>query len=310
MTSALKPRSNVKNHIREPLCDRVFSAIVYVLLAFILILVLYPLYFVVVASFSDPTYVNSGTLLLYPKGFTMLGYERVFSDDRIWTGYGNTIIYTVFGTILGLFATIMAGYSLSRKDLPGRNIVMGLMVFTMYFGGGLIPFYMVVKGLGMVNTRIALVIMGSVSVYNIIIVRSFFTSTLPQELQEAAFIDGCGNSRYFFSVVVPLSQAIIAVIALYLAVGYWNAYFNAMIFITDKDKYPLQIYLREILLTAKTAESTPVSGQDAETAALLEKMVEVVKYGVIVVSTLPIICVYPFLQKYFVKGVMIGAIKG
>ena len=147
MTSALKPRSNVKNHIREPLCDRVFSAIVYVLLAFILTLVLYPLYFVVVASFSDPTYVNSGTLLLYPKGFTMLGYERVFSDDRIWTGYGNTIIYTVFGTILGLFATIMAGYSLSRKDLPGRNIVMGLMVFTMYFGGGLIPFYMVVKGL-------------------------------------------------------------------------------------------------------------------------------------------------------------------
>jgi putative aldouronate transport system permease protein len=180
----------------------------------------------------------------------------------------------------------------------------------MYFSGGLIPFYMVIKSLNLTNTRLLMVILGSVSVYNIIIVRSFFSSTIPTELQEAAFIDGCGNARFFFSVVLPLSHAIMAVIALYLAVGYWNAYFNAMIFITDRTKFPLQIYLREILLTAKTAEATPSAGQDAETIAMLEKLVEVVKYGVIVISTLPIICMYPFLQKYFIKGVMIGAIKG
>lgn len=178
----------------------------------------------------------------------------------------------------------------------------------MYFGGGLIPFYMVVKGLGLVNTRLVLIILGSVSVYNIIIIRTFFASTLPIELQESAFIDGCTNQRFFFSITLPLSKAIIAVIALYLAVGYWNSFFNAMIFITDRNKQPLQIYLREILLTAKTMDSTSLA--DPEAASKLEKMVEIVKYGVIVVSTLPIICFYPFLQKYFVQGVMIGAIKG
>ena len=298
------------NKIRPSLDDRIFLIIVYTILTLMLLVVLYPLYFVVVASVSDPTYVNAGAFLIYPKGFTMLGYERVFADVRIWTGYANTILYTVCGTVLGLFSCLMAGYSLSRKDLSGRNLIMALFVFTMYFSGGLIPFYMVVKGLGLVNQRLLLVILGSVSVYNIIIIRSFFQTTIPTELQEAAFIDGCGNTRFFFSIVLPLSHAITAVIALYLSVGYWNAYFNAMIFITDKAKFPLQIYLREILLTAKAAESAPTSGQDAETIALVEKLVEVVKYGSIVVSTLPIICLYPFLQKYFIKGVMIGAIKG
>ena len=298
------------HRINLSLDDKIFMVVVYFLLTVMLLIVLYPLYFVVVASFSDPTYVNSGYFLLYPKGFTTLGYERVFEDARIWTGYLNTIIYTVCGTLLGVASCIMAGYALSRKDLAGRNIIMGIFVFTMYFSGGLIPFYMVIKSLNLTNTRLLMVILGSVSVYNIIIVRSFFSSAIPTGLQEAAFIDGCGNARFFFSVVLPLSHAIMAVIALYLAVGYWNAYFNAMIFITDRTKFPLQIYLREILLTAKTAEATPSSGQDAETIAMLEKLVEVVKYGVIVISTLPIICMYPFLQKYFIKGVMIGAIKG
>ena len=297
-----------RRKIKQTSSDLVFTIIIYIFVICAIIIVAYPLYFVLIASVSDPTYVNSGDFLLYPKGFNLLGYNRVFADIRIWIGYMNTIIYTVFGTLLGLLSSLLAGYALSRKDLPGRNLIMGIFAFTMYFGGGLIPFYMVVKGLGLVNTRLVLIILGSVSVYNIIIIRTFFASTLPIELQEAAFIDGCTNQRFFFSIALPLSKAIIAVIALYLAVGYWNSFFNAMIFITDRNKQPLQIYLREILLTAKTMDSTSLA--DPEAASKLEKMVEIVKYGVIVVSTLPIICFYPFLQKYFVQGVMIGAIKG
>lgn len=297
-----------KKRIRDTTSDRVFNIVIHAILIIFLILVIYPVYFVLIASVSDPTYVNSGDFLLYPKGFTLLGYQRVFQDDRIWIGYGNTLVYTILGTALGVLANILAGYALSRSDLPGHNIVMALFVFTMYFGGGMIPFYMIVSNMNMVNTRALMVILGSVSVYNIIIVRSFFVSTIPLELQEAAFIDGCTNQRFFVSIVMPLSKAIIAVIALYTAVGYWNSYFNALIFLTDTSKFPLQLYLREILLTAKTADASNIT--DPAAARKLETMVEVVKYGVIVVSTLPILCVYPFIQKYFVKGVMIGAIKG
>ncbi|GHT64614.1 sugar ABC transporter permease [Spirochaetia bacterium] len=297
-----------KNGIRMPVSDRIFNVIIHILLILAVIVTFYPIFFVVIASVSDPIYVNSGTFLLYPKGFTLLGYTRVFDDARIWSGYLNTIIYAVFGTLLGLFCSLLAGYALSRKDLPGRNIIMAIMVFTMYFSGGLIPFYMVVKNLGLTNTRILMVILGSVSVYNIILIRSFCSMTIPVELQEAAFIDGCSNQRFFVSVVLPLSKAIIAVIGLYLAVGYWNAFFNPMIFLTDRSKFPLQLYLREILLTAKTSDAG--SNSDPEAAVRLEIMIGVIKYGVIVVSTIPIICVYPFIQKYFVKGVMIGSIKG
>lgn len=302
----------IKNEtkIHETRADRVFNVVLYILLALMLIVVVYPLWFVLIASVSDPQYVNSGTPLLWPKGFTLMGYSRVFADNRIWIGYGNTLIYASLGTLLAVCVQVMAGYSLSRKDLPGRNIFMALYVFTMYFGGGLIPFYLIVKSLNLVNTRLLMIILGCSSVYNIILVRSFFVSSLPVELYEAACIDGCTNQRYFFSIVLPLSKAIIAVIALYALVGQWNAYFNAMIFLTDRSKYPLQLYLREILLSAKTYEDASLVGADAETAAKMEQMVEVIKYGVIVVSTLPVIVVYPFLQKYFVQGVMIGAVKG
>ena len=296
--------------IRETRFDRTFNVVIYILLALTLIIVIYPLYFVILASVSDPQYVNSGTPLLYPKGFTLVGYTRVFADNRIWVGYANTILYAGAGTVVALIVQIMAGYSLSRSDLPGRGIFMGLFVFTMYFGGGLIPFYLVVKTLNLVNSRFLMIILGCSSVYNMIIIRSFFVSTLPKELQEAAFVDGCTNQRYFFSIVLPLSKAIIAVIALYSLVAQWNSYFNAMIFLTDRDKYPLQLYLREILLTAQTYSDTSMVGADPEAAAKMEQMVEVVKYGVIVVSTVPIIAIYPFLQKYFVQGVMIGAVKG
>jgi len=293
---------------KQSIDDKIFTIVTYWLLIAFLILVAYPMYFVLVASFSDPVYINSGDILLYPKGFTTLGYSKVFSDDRIWTGYFNTIIYTVCGTILGVFCSLLAGYALSRKDLPGRNIIMGFMVFTMYFGGGTIPFYLLVKSMHLLNTRLILIIIGSISVYNIILIRTFFVNTLPIELQESAFIDGCGNTLFFFKIALPLSKAITAVIALYLAVGYWNSYFNAMIFITDAKKYPLQIFLREILLTANT--DTSIVTTDPTAAQALAKMAEIIKYGVIVVTTVPIICIYPFIQKYFVKGVMIGSVKG
>lgn len=298
-------------HINNCAQDKVFMTVLYVVLALVLIVVVYPLLFVLFASMSDPQYVNSGALLLYPKGFNLLGYQQVFRDQRILIGYGNTIYYTVFGTILAVAVNMMGGYALSRDDLPGRGIVMALFVFTMYFGGGMIPFYLIVRNLHLTNTRTILVLLGGTSVYNMIIARSFFISTIPRELQEAAEIDGCGTGRFFFSIVMPLSKAITAVIVLYCAVGQWNAYFNALIFISDRDKFPLQIFLREILLTAKTYESADVlSTLSGDDLARMQRMSEVTKYGVIVVSTLPIIALYPFLQKYFVKGVMIGSLKG
>ena len=288
--------------------DRIFYVVTRVLLAVFLVIVLYPIYFVVIASFSDSAYVNSGEFLFYPKGFTLLGYSQIFKTTRIWISYMNTLIYVVFGTMLGLAASVLAGYSLSQKKLLGRNVIMGLLVFTMYFGGGLIPTYLVIKGIHLTNTRLLLVIMGSISVYNIILIRSFFAGTLPQELQDAAFIAGCGNGQYFFRIALPLSKAILSVIGLYIAVAHWNSYFNALIYVTDRAKQPLQLYLREVLLMAQSTSDLMES--DPQAAALLNRMVEVIKYGIIVVSTVPIICVYPFLQKYFVKGVMIGSVKG
>lgn len=289
--------------------DLVFNAIVALILLFLIVIMAYPIYFVLVASFSDPTYVNNGAMLLYPKGFTLLGYEKVFEESRVWIGYANTLLYTSLGTALGVFFTMMAGFSLSRKELPFRNAIMGYFVFTMYFSGGLIPYYLVIKSMNLTNTRFLMIIISSVAVYNIIITRSFMLSNVAEELRDASRIDGCGDGRFFFQIVMPLSKAIAAVLVLYLAVTYWNSYFNPMIFLTDRSKYPLALYLREILLTVSTNAQSSVTS-DASAAAMLQKMSQVIKYGIIVVSTIPIICVYPFLQKYFVKGVMIGSVKG
>ena len=297
-----------KNNIKSGWEDKLFIIITRLLLLLFLLIVAYPVYFVVIASFTEPVYVNSGEMLLFPKGFTTIGYSQVFRDMRIWQSYANTILYAACGTFFGLAVSVPAGYALSAVRLPGRNILMALLVFTMYFSGGLIPTYLVIKGLHLTNTRILLIIMGSVSVYNIILIRSFFANTLPRELQDAAFIAGCGNAGYVFRSALPLSKAIIAVIALYVAVAHWNSYFNAMIYVTDRAKQPLQLYLREILLMSQNTAS--LTEMDPQAAAQLNRMVEVIKYGVIVVSTVPIICVYPFLQKYFVKGIMIGSIKG
>ena len=286
--------------------DRALDVTLYVLLGLVIVICAYPVYFILLASVSDATYVNSGELLLYPKGFHLEGYKFVFRNDKLLVGYRNTIFYTVAGTLLGLFASLSAGYSLSRRDLPGRGLAMFLLVFTMYFSGGLIPTYLVVKSLGLLNTRAVLIILGSVSAYNIILIRTFFMSNIPNELQEAAFIDGCGNIRFFVTIALPLSTAIIAVIGLYLAVGYWNSYFTALIYVSDRSKSPLQIYLREILMANEKVSDI----EDGELAGQYMQMLQVVKYAVIVVATLPVMCIYPFLQKYFVKGVMIGALKG
>ena len=296
------------NTIKEPAFDRAFYTITFILLLALLVVIIYPLWFVLMASFSDAKFVNNGTILLYPRGFTTLGYERTLQDSKIWMGYLNTIIYTVGGTVVGTFFTVLAGYALSRDDLPGAGFIMKAFVFTMYFQGGMIPFYIVINNLHLQNTRFLMIIITCISVYNIILVRSYCASTLPKDLYEAASIDGCGNTRFMFQMVFPLSKAIVAVIALYIAVVYWNSYFYPMIFLSDYSKLPLQNVLREILLVANM--NTADTGTDPMAAQRLAQMSSVIKYSAIVISTVPIICVYPFIQKYFVQGVMIGSIKG
>ena len=291
--------------------DRIYDFVCNFLLAALVVIIFYPLYFVLVASFTAPEAVNSGRLLLYPVKFTLDGYRMVFRDPEVWIGYMNTILYTVAGTLLGTSIVLMGGYALSRKDLVGRGIIMKLLVFTMYFSGGLIPGFLVVRDLNLINTRAIIIILGSVSVYNMIVVRSFMQSNIPEELFDAATIDGCGNGNFFVRVVLPLSKAVIAVMVLYIAVGYWNSYFTAMIYLTDTAKYPLQLYLRKVLLeSSQSAMDKTMLGADMEEVLRLQKMAMVIKYSFIVVATAPILCVYPFVQKYFVKGVMIGSVKG
>ena len=291
--------------------DRIFDFLCSLFLISFVIVVIYPVYFVIVASFSDPTQVNSGALLLFPNEITIDGYKKVFSDMKVWRGYGNTLLYTIGGTLLGTSVVVLAGYALSRKEMLGRGFIMKLFVFTMYFSGGMISTYLVVQKLGLVNTFAIMIIMGSVSVYNIIVVRSFMGSNIHDELWDAAKIDGCGNGYFFVKVVLPLSKAIIAVMVMYIAVGHWNSYFTAMLYLTESKRYPLQLYLSEILfLTQATAMDPETIRADPEYAERMRVMAQVVKYCIIVVATAPIICVYPFVQKYFVKGVMIGSIKG
>ncbi|GGJ07006.1 carbohydrate ABC transporter permease [Paenibacillus hunanensis] len=299
--------------IKESRSDRIFLLLNYVYLAIALICVLYPLVYIVSASISSPTYVNSGEMWLFPKGITFEGYQRVFENQSIWQGYANTILYTVVGTLVNLLVTIPAAYALSRSDFVGRGFFMAMFLVTMFFSGGLIPTYLLVKNLGLVNTMWALILPGAASVWNIIVARTFFQSTIPKELQEAAHIDGCTNLRLFWKIVIPLSAPIIAVMALFYGVGHWNSYFNALVYLNDESKYPLQMVLRQILVlqemtgsgigAATSGEAAMAMNQRADSAALL-------KYAVIIVSTLPIIAVYPFLQRYFVQGVMIGSVKG
>lgn len=287
--------------------DKWFDACMYVILSLLLLVVLYPLYFVVIASISNPDLVNVGDVVLFPKDITLEGYRRIFSDPSIWLGYRNSLIYTVLGTCLNVLLTLTAGYALSRSDLAGRGIFMLIIVFTMFFSGGLIPSYLLVKGLGMLNTIWVMILPNAVSAYNIIITRTFFQSTMPVELLEAAKVDGCSNTRFFLQIVLPVSLPILAVMVLFSAVGHWNSYFQALIYLKDESLQPLQIILRKILISNEASENM-VDGLVNQ--AEVVRMAETMKYGVIIVSSLPVLILYPFLQKYFIKGVMIGSLKG
>lgn len=287
--------------------DIVFLFIVYATVILISVVILYPLWFVIIASISDPNLVATGEVLLLPKGVTFEGFKYIFRDPRIWSGYYNTIRYTVVGTMLALFITIPAGYALSRTDMMGRGIIMKLLIVTKYFSGGLIPTYLVVKGLGLVNTPYVLMILGSFSVFNLILCRTYFLNTMPIELQEAAEIDECGIFQYFLKVVIPLSKSIIAIMVLYYAVGHWNSFFNGLIYVTDSDLYPLQLILRDILITGQSVDPSTV---DPDSLELMKQIARTIQYGVIIVSSLPVLVLYPFVQKHFVKGVMIGSVKG
>lgn len=285
----------------------VFDVINGAVLALVCAVVLYPLLFVLSASISNPAAVLSGKMWLWPVDVTFYGYERVFGNREILIGYANTLLYTTVGTAVNLVMTVMAAYPLALPSFKGRNAMMALMVFTMFFGGGLIPTYMVVRDLGLTNTMWALILPNAVSVYNILVMRTYFQSSIPGELLEAASIDGSSDLRTLARIVLPLSLPILAVMVLFYAVGHWNAYFSALIYLTDRVKYPLQLFMREILIQGQMEEM--INAADSSHAqTILDE--EAVKYAVIVVANLPIFLLYPFLQKYFVKGVMIGAIKG
>ncbi len=297
-----------KKRKQKPTNEKAFDLAIFLLGTMALLFAAYPLYFVLIASISNPDMTSAGKVILFPRGITFQAYEFIFADQRLWNGYLNTLIYTLGTMMVGLVITLPGAYALSRKDFVGGSLIIKLLTFTMFFQGGLIPTYLMVNQMGLTNTRIIVILLSSCTVFNVIVARTFFQS-IPGELYEAANVDGCGNIRFFFSVVLPLSTTIVAVIALYLAVAQWNSYFNAMIYLNDTSKAPLQIELRRILVLGESL----LGGSDdlpAEQIEYMRKVTILIKYAVIVVASAPIIALYPFLQRYFVKGVMIGSIKG
>lgn len=289
--------------------DKAFDVINIAVMVLLLVIFIWPLWFVVVASLSNPSEVWNGNVILWPKGFTTAAYEAVVQYEAIWIGYRNTIIYTVAGTLLNLVMTICAAYPLSRKDFMARNFFMFMFMLTMYFGGGLIPTYLVVSKLHLVDSPLAMIIPCAVSIYNIIITRTYFSSSIPEALQEAAELDGANTFQFLVRIVLPLSKPILAVIGLYYAVAHWNDFFSALIYINSKALMPLQSFLRDLLMSNKMSLSN-MQGLDATQAEAKMQLAQTLKYSAIIVSTVPVLCIYPFIQKYFVKGVMIGSVKG
>jgi putative aldouronate transport system permease protein len=287
--------------------DQVFNLFNYIILSIVIILICFPLINIVSRSFSSKDAVIAGRVWLWPVDFSLLGYETVFENKQVWMGYLNSIIYTVLGTAINVSLTVTAAYSLSRKDFKARGFVMTLFIITMMFNGGLIPMYILVKNIGMLNTRWALLLPNAIVVYNVIVTRTFFQTTIPDELLEASQLDGCTDFRFFVQVVLPLSGPILAVISLWYAVGHWNSFFSALIFIRNERLFPLQIILRNILLENRVENIDSMSLEDM---AKREGMAQLLKYSLIVVASVPMLLLYPFIQKYFVKGVMIGSVKG
>ena len=296
-----KPINPMMRDSRGDKIFRFFSGLFLILLAAI---VLYPVYFIIIASFSDPDAVLAGKVVLWPVDINLDGYIKIIERSDVWLGYRNTIVYTLLTVVLSLLVTVPAGWALSRKNLPGKKFLMMYFIIPMFFGGGLIPFYNVMSSLGLINTIWAIVLPSILSVWNLFMTKTFFESSIPGGLIEAAKIDGAGHFRTFGSVVLPLAKAILAVMALYYAVGQWNSYFNAMIFLQDESLYPLQLVLKEILIAS---ESTV--GGSGETILQQYRLANQLKYVSVIVSSLPVLMLYPFVQKYFAQGVMIGSLK-
>ena len=296
-----------KHHpIRDTLGDRLFYAGCYLITALFMLAVLYPLVYILSASFSSAEAITSGRMWLYPVDFSLVGYKYILKYDAIWLGYRNTLLYTFAGTLINVAMTMTCAYGLSRRGMRGRRFFTMLFTFTVIFSGGMIPNYLLMKDLRLLNTVWCMLLPGAISAYNLIVAKTFIENSIPGDLLEAARIDGCSDVRFFFSIVLPLSKAILAVLLLMYAAAHWNAYFNAFLYLTDKKLYPLQIFLRQILVQSNMSADM----LDPEAMAQMQTLQQILKYAVIVVSTAPMLCLYPFVQKYFRQGVMIGSIKG
>jgi len=305
--------ANKKRRVRQHWDDRLFDIINYSILVVLFFLFLYPVWFVLIASISDPSAVTNGEIVFLPDGFDFAGYKRVFQNKDVWIGYANTIYYTVAGTFLNVAATAMAGYALSRRDLRGRGFILTLFIIPMYVSGGQIPGYLNMKELGLVNTRILMLVMGLISMTNLIVCRTFFSTSIPWELHEAAFLDGASDFKVFSKVILPMAKPVLAVVTINHGVGHWNNYFTALIYLKDEKLYPLQIFLRDILLKTQIAGGAGGGMDDPDyiISMLLEQdIANQMKYALIVVATVPILAVYPWLEKYFQKGFTIGSVKG
>ncbi|ABX42557.1 carbohydrate ABC transporter permease [Lachnoclostridium phytofermentans] len=300
-------KTEKKKFSKAPIGDKVFIIFIYVLLTLAMLIVLLPLIYIVSASFSDSQAVIANEVWLLPVRPTLRGYEAVFKNKNILTGFSNSFFYMIVGTAVNILMTILCAFPLSRKEFTARNKVAMIFIFTMYFSGGLVPSYMLVNKLGLVNTRWALIIPSAMSTYFMIICRTYFINSIPDELYEAGQIDGCTPFKYLLRIVIPLSKPIIAVLTLYYGVGKWNSYFDAMIYLKDQTLVPLQVVLRDILILNKI-DYTMIS--DASALAAQRGLTDLLKYSTIVVASVPVLCIYPFVQKHFVKGVMIGAVKG
>jgi multiple sugar transport system permease protein/putative aldouronate transport system permease protein len=303
----LRVKTGAYRKVRSSNSDTVFYGLTGIIIAFLFCITAYPMILVVSSSFSDRYAVLAGKVILWPVDFSLEGYKAVFNYPDILTGYRNTLLYTITGTVINVAVTMIAAYPLARKGWYGRKFISLVFIFTMFFSGGMIPTYIQIRSLGILNSVWAMILPGMISVYNLIITRTFIENSIPKELFESAKIDGSGEFRCFWQIVLPLSKAVMAVLVLYYAVGHWNAYFNAFIYLSRRELFPLQIFLREILIMNSIDQN---SFLDEAAMAYRQGMYDLLKYSLIVVATAPIICVYPFIQKYFVKGVMIGSVKG
>ena len=302
---SMSGRPSKPTRIKEPVVDRWFMAGVYILLATFLLVVLLPLVYIVASSFSDPLAVSSGKVTFWPIDFTLEGYQRALSDSSILTGFGNSLFYTIVGTAISLVLTVAIAYPLSRQDFWGRRGITVFVVFTMLFAGGIVPMYLVVQNLGLLDTRWAIILPQAIGVWQVIIAVAFFRSSIPDELYEAAQLDGASDLRFLFSTVLPLSKPLLAVIALMYAIFQWNSYFDALLYLRDPDLFPLQLVLRNVLILNETAP-----GLNAAAAMERQQLADLMKYSLIVISTVPVMLVYPFVARFFNKGILIGAVKG